>query len=86
MADVDLILAAFNDLKELVLQNRNITPVVSAEIIDTKELCKRLDVSEPTIIRWRRQKKVPFIKIDGVIRYNWPEVVKSLESKSYGKK
>ena len=57
MADVDLILAAFNDLKELVLQNRNITPVVSAEIIDTKELCKRLDVSEPTIIRWRRQKK-----------------------------
>ena len=52
------------------------------EIINTEELCRRLDISEPTAISMRKKKKIPFIKIGSLVRYNWPEVVKYLESKT----
>lgn len=48
--------------------------------ITSRELMKRLDVSEPTLIRMRRQKKIPFMNVGGVIRYNWHEVRKALSN------
>lgn len=52
------------------------------EIINTEELCRRLDISEPTAIKWRRRKKIPSFTIGSAVRYNWPAVVKFLESKN----
>lgn len=48
--------------------------------INGKEVMKRLDISEPTLIRMRKQKKIPFMNVGGVIRYNWHEVKKALSN------
>jgi hypothetical protein len=85
MADIDLILARLQEIDDKL---SNIKPAAAApppEIINTEELCKRLDISEPTAIKWRRKNKIPFIIIGSSIRYNWPAVIKALESKSAGK-
>jgi excisionase family DNA binding protein len=52
------------------------------EIIDTKTLCERLQLSEPTIISMRRRKQIPFFKVGSAIRFNWQAVIEALESKS----
>lgn len=61
-----------------------ITPVKSSseedgQIIDTKELCRRLGISKPTVIRYVKRKKIPAIKIGNSVRYNWSKVIKALE-------
>ena len=52
-----------------------------AEIIDSKELMRRLNISHPTLIRWKDKGKIPSIKFGGTVRFNYPEVLKSLEAK-----
>lgn len=51
------------------------------EIICGKELCNRLGITGPTLIKWRQKNKIPFLIIGKSIRYNWPNVVKKLENK-----
>ena len=48
------------------------------EIIDTKQLCKKLNITEPTIIRWRKKGKIPFLLIGDSIRYDWHAVLKAI--------
>lgn len=79
MAEFDIILAEFRELKEIIknLPQAQLMPL--PEIINTEELCKRLYLSEPTVITWRRKRLIPFFKIGTSIRYNWPKVVEALE-------
>jgi hypothetical protein len=49
------------------------------EIINREELCKRLDIAEPTAIRWEKKGKIPSFRIGSNVRYNWPKVIESLE-------
>lgn len=84
MSDLDVILAR---LKEIDTKVSGLSPAVlptPPEIIDSKILCERLFISEPTLIKWRNKKKIPFIKLDGVIRYNWVSVVSELEKPKRG--
>lgn len=46
--------------------------------INTKELCAFLGITEPTVIRWRKKKKIPFFQIGSAVRFNLSEVLKSL--------
>lgn len=55
---------------------------VPEEIINQDELCRRLDITEPTVIKWRKKGKIPFLMIGAVIRYNWPAVITALEDSS----
>lgn len=60
------------------------TKVVEAprlEIINRNELCKRLDITEPTVIRWEKKGVIPRFTIGSNVRYNWTTVVNSLEKK-----
>jgi len=80
--------ALFNKLNsiEAMLKERNsVSPAPPTEIIDGNEVCKRLRISGPTLIAWRRRDVVPFIIVDGVIRYNWPKVIEALESRKKAK-
>lgn len=56
--------------------------LVPAEIINRAELCKRLDITEPTVIRWEKKKKIPSFRLGSCVRYNWPNVIKALEGKN----
>ncbi|WP_158093858.1 helix-turn-helix domain-containing protein [Algoriphagus ratkowskyi] len=52
-----------------------------AEIIDTNEICQRLNLSEPTIVRWRDKGKIPCLRIGTNIRYDWGKVLEAIEKK-----
>lgn len=49
--------------------------------VTTKQLCDFLGVTEPTIIRWRKKGKIPFMQIGSAVRFNLPAVVSALEVK-----
>lgn len=75
----ELILEKLAALESKILET-NSPAHIPVEILSSDEICKRLSISEPTLISWRRKKKIPFIKIDGIIRYNFPKVVEALEN------
>lgn len=54
------------------------------EIIDRKELCKRLRITEPTAMIWDKKGKIPSFRIGSAFRYNWPSVIEHLEGKKKG--
>lgn len=85
MADVDLILAEFRELKEMIKNINQVSEAPAAEIIDSDTICQRLSISDTTLRTWRRKKQIPFISVNGTIRYNWPVVITALEKKN-GKK
>lgn len=87
-----IIVVAEDELRQIVKEtvaefyeklylNRHEMQLVPAkeEIIDRKELAKRLNITTPTIIRWEKKKKIPVMRVGSAIRYNWKAVVKSLE-------
>jgi excisionase family DNA binding protein len=85
MSDLDVLLAKLQNIEDKLSNIPPATATIPPEIIDTTEVCKRFNITEPTLRTWRRKKKIPSITIGNVIRFNWPEVVKSLETKSQGK-
>lgn len=63
-----------------VIREERTTPPPQAEVIDQKELLKRLGISRPTARLWAKKGKLPEIHIGSNVRYNWPAVVKALEN------
>lgn len=49
--------------------------------VTTEELCKFLSISEPSLIRLRKKRKIPFIEVGNLIRYDKAAVIKALEKK-----
>ena len=54
--------------------------------ITRRELMNRLNISEPTVIRWQRKGVIPCMHIGSAVRYDWEAVLKSLENKKGVKK
>lgn len=48
-------------------------------IITGEELCKKLDVTIQTLIRWRQKGKIPYLQIGSSIRYDLNKVIEALE-------
>jgi hypothetical protein len=81
----------FNPFEDLFQRLANIEEKLSTlkvpasepapEIIDRNELCRRLNITAPTAIRWEKKGKIPTVRIGSSVRYNWPSVIKALESK-----
>jgi hypothetical protein len=72
--------------KALFIQRPEIDRWLSPEnIVDTAEICRRLGITEPTAIRYRKKGKIPFFTIGSAIRYNWQKVLESLEGKKEGR-
>jgi excisionase family DNA binding protein len=57
--------------------------LASESTITTQELMKRLQVTEPTIIKWREKGYIPFIKIGRSVRFDYQAVVKALEKRRF---
>ncbi|MET3978335.1 excisionase family DNA binding protein [Mucilaginibacter sp. UYP25] len=72
------VLVAFEKLNT----NASVIAIAKTEPpITTKELIKFLAISEPTLIRWRKKGKIPYLRIGGRILYQKSAVLTSLESK-----
>ena len=50
-----------------------------SELIREDELCKRLSLSRTTISTYRRNNKIPYLKVGNNIRYEYEKVLKALE-------
>lgn len=55
------------------------SPKEQIEVIDTKTLCLRLGITQPTVIRWRKKKRIPFLLVGSSVRFNYSAVVAALE-------
>jgi len=75
------IIEKLNGLEAKIIGTNDSPTTPKPEIIDRDELCRRLDLTEPTVIRWEKKGAIPSMRIGSSVRYNWPSVVESLENK-----
>jgi excisionase family DNA binding protein len=57
----------------------NSNPTPQPDIMTGEELCKKLDVTIQTLIRWRHKGKIPYLQIGSSIRYDFNKVLDALE-------
>ena len=57
------------------------TAILKEKPITTQQLCEYLGITEPTVLRWRKKKKIPFFTIGSAVRFNLSDVIQSLEKK-----
>ena len=48
------------------------------EILSENQLCERLNLSRTTISRYRKENKIPYLKVGNNIRYEYNKVLKSI--------
>lgn len=53
----------------------------SQTILDTDQLMAKLGVTRPTLSRWRKENRIPFIQVGSVVRYDLDKVLEALENK-----
>jgi hypothetical protein len=80
----ELIIERLNDLESKFAESHIVANTPLTEIINRTELCKRLDITEPTAIRWEKKGKIPCFRIGSNVRYNWHNVINVLEGKNKG--
>lgn len=68
-----------------VLSTEHQSTLLPGKPITTKELCKFLNISTTTCIRWRKKGRIPFLRIGGSVRYDRNAVITALESKNGGR-
>ncbi|MCW3118661.1 MAG: hypothetical protein JWM28_2743 [Chitinophagaceae bacterium] len=76
----DVILEKLIEIEDKIAAIPQVADKKEVEIIDRTELCKRLAVAPPTLLRWERAKKIPVIRFGSNVRYNWYAVIKHLEN------
>lgn len=79
-AAIEQLQATVTTLHEEIKQLRK-EQTVNEPPIDSKELMKRLGISEPTLIRLRKRKEIPYLEVSGHYRYVWFDVLKALQNK-----
>ncbi|SMD46392.1 DNA binding domain-containing protein, excisionase family [Aquiflexum balticum DSM 16537] len=50
-------------------------------ILDTDQLMEKLGVTRPTLSKWRKEGRIPFIQVGSVVRYDLDKVLEVLENK-----
>jgi len=89
MQETVLISLPMDELKKLIseavscgsVSKLGVNEVQQVNIINRAELCKRLDITEPTAIRWGKKGRIPCFRIGSRVLYNWENVINVLESK-----
>lgn len=83
----------FTELQTLIIDSVNVclknTPekhVIgqshqSKNILDTDQLMAKLGITRPTLSKWRKEGRIPFIKVGAVVRYDLDKVLEALKSK-----
>jgi predicted DNA-binding transcriptional regulator AlpA len=53
---------------------------VSLELLTKKQLVEKLGISPRTLDGWMASRKIPVIKVGGIIRFNWSRVREALDA------
>lgn len=54
------------------------------EILDGDELTEKLGITRQTLLRWRKQNRIPYVQAGSIIRYDLNKVIEALENKKGG--
>ena len=57
----------------------NEQPKTTGRIVNGVTLCDILDITEPTLIRYRNAGRIPYMSIGGAYRYDVQEVIDALK-------
>lgn len=60
------------------LTNQLNNEIEDDEILSENQLCERLNLSRTTISRYRKENKIPYLKVGNNIRYEYNKVLKSI--------
>ena len=60
-------------------QYKYVEPNLTANLINSKELSQKLGISAPTLFRWRKKGKIPYLRVGESIKYNLADVIKAIE-------
>ncbi len=80
-----MVLITEEDLRVLIREEvKNFAPLVeikneAEQPVSQAEICRFLNVTEPTIIRWRKKKLVPFLQIGSRVLFQKSKVIAALE-------
>ena len=84
---MNVILTNQEELRELISDeirkagiNRDLPREVA--ILTEKQLCEKLSLSLPTVIRYRTKGKIPHLRIGDCIRYEYEKVLEALRVKN----
>jgi excisionase family DNA binding protein len=81
----DMIDVRLNTIESLLISLKHglpiSSPIENEQPVTVKEICSFLGVTEPTIIRWRKKGKVPFLQVGSRILFQKSAVLKALENK-----
>lgn len=66
--DKQLLKQAFKEaLRET--EESNMLERAQVDLINSEEMCQRFSISPVTLQRWRDRKEIPYVRIDGIVRY-----------------
>lgn len=60
------------------LSNHLNNEIEDDEILSENQLCERLNLSRTTISRYRKENKIPYLKVGNNIRYEYNKVLKCI--------
>ena len=66
-------------LKDTLQQCLNEIQISEDQQLNTEQICKLLNVSDVTLMKWRKAGKIPFMQEGRKIIYNKKEVLESLK-------
>jgi len=66
-------------VREEIAANPSSQSRETTEYVNGEALCSFIGISKPTLIRYRKKGKIPFIEVGGVLRYDKNKVAKALE-------
>lgn len=82
--DLPVIVSKLNDkvdrLETLLTSNLHPSQSEDVTLMDSRELSEFLDVSKVTIHKWRKEGRIPFIRIGSRIRFKKSDVLAVLEN------
>jgi excisionase family DNA binding protein len=58
--------------------------IKEGDLLTTDDICRLLKVKKPYIYQLTHKGKIPFIKIEGIIRFRATEISKWLQENSHG--
>jgi hypothetical protein len=68
----------FNATLNQIVQNQT-TTTPGPLILTGDQIQEKLNITRQTLFRWRKQKRIPFIQVGSIIRYDFHKIVEALE-------
>ena len=69
-----LISEELNNIKPVITTSNEAEPPISQQ-----EMCRFLNITEPTLIRWKRKGLIPFLQVGSRVLFQKGKVVAALE-------